>query len=147
VRKLVWGLVPIALAAGAVGGFLARAERTKTVTVVQIETQAPPPPATHSLTAIIQGANGACLPSTKLLTTDTFLLRRPSNGLTEGDVVGVASSSAMDGGRCYLVVNFSTSVNLGFFVVNDFTTSSTWGPFDSRQVAQGGWTMRLRVAP
>ncbi len=142
-RRLGWGLVPIALAGGVAIGFLARAERTKTVTVVQIQTQAPPPPATHRLTAIVEGANGVCLQSNQQLGSDTFTLRRPGNGLTDGEVVGVASSSGMDNAGCDLLIAFSTSPDLGFFVVSDDTKGSTWGPFDSHQLAGRGWTVRL----
>jgi hypothetical protein len=144
VRPL-WVLVPVALAAGGVIGFLARPERTKTTTVVQIQTQAPPPPATRELVARIQGSEGGCLLSDQIFTTDTFTLRRPGNGLTEGDVVGVAESMSMDSTQCYLNVTFSISPELGFFSVHDDNKGFHWGPFDSKQMERRDWTLALNA--
>ena len=145
-RRLVWTLIPIALVAGAVLGYELRGEQTKTTTVVQVITTASPPPATHHLAAIVQGVKGACLSTSatyQAITSHTFTLRRPGNGLTNGDVVGVALSAAMDNAGCNLDVNFSIGPSLGFFMVNDDSTTDSWGPFDSHQMAAHLWTVRL----
>lgn len=145
-KRLVWTLIPVALVAGAVLGYALRGERTRTTTVVQVVTTAPPPPATHHLAAIVQGKDGGCLSTSSTypaITSHTFTLRRPGNGLTNGDVVGVALSAAMDNTGCDLDVTFSIGPGLGFFMVVDDTTSNGWGPFDSNQMSARGWTVRL----
>jgi hypothetical protein len=145
-RRFVWTLIPVALAVGLAIGFFVRGRQTKTTTVVQIQTQAAPPPATHAFTAEVQGPNGTCLSTvsqTNQPTNDTFTLRRPGNGFTNGDVVGVAESQSMDGGQCNLDVEFLLSPNLGFFVVSDDTKGNSWGPFDSHSLASRQWLVQL----
>lgn len=145
-KRYVWTLIPVALAAGLAIGFFGRGQRTKTTTVVQIQTQAPPPPANHTLTAEVQGPNGTCLSalsSSNQPTNDTFTLRRPGNGLTSGEVVGVADSASMDEAGCNLDVQFRVGADLGFFVVADDNKGSSWGPFDSRSLEKRQWLVRL----
>jgi hypothetical protein len=121
--------------------------KTTTTTVVQIQTVAPPPPVSRELTAILQGQDGTCLSATSHadMTSDTFTLRRPGNGLTNGDVIGVADGSQMDDTGCNLSVTFGISPSLGFFVVSDDNSGSAWGPFDSHQLAKREWTVRLNA--
>jgi hypothetical protein len=144
-RTLGWLLLPFVLVAGAAIGYFVRAEKPKTVTVVQIQTQAPLPPATHRLTALIQGPNDGCISASRHsgITSDTLTLRRPGNGLTDGEVIGVADSGAMDNSSCNYDIVFSISPSLGFFVVSDDIQGVTWGPFDSHKMAQRGWAVRL----
>ena len=127
------------LIAGAVGGYVVRG--TQTATVVQVQTVAPPPPATHSLTAHIGETGGGCMVAD--LSADTFILRRPGNGLTEGDVVGVAEDKTPVESGCALQVTFLVSADTGFFVVTDETKSVHWGPYDSRTLEAHGWAMNL----
>jgi hypothetical protein len=147
VRTLVWLLVPTALIGGAAAGYLARGSQTKTVTVVQIETTQAPPPATHKLTAVVRSKDGSCLATNTNysdITQHTFVLRRPSNGVSDGDVVAVAQSIAYDGEGCDLNVVFKISPKLGFFVVHDDSAASgSWGPFDSSQMSARGWSLLL----
>jgi hypothetical protein len=146
VQKLAWSLLPVALVAGAVLGYFGRGQQTKTTTVVQVQTVAAPPPATHVLTAVVQGGDGQCLtaahPETDY-TSHAWTLRRPGNGLTEGDVVGVSEREEFDDSSCNLDVTFKISPKLGFFMVRDDSGSASWGPFDSQQMSNRGWTVRL----
>jgi hypothetical protein len=145
-RRLLWILIPVAFLGGVALGYGLGGERTKTTTVVQVVTTAPPPPANHHLAAVVEGVDGACL-STDAgyadIVTHTFTLRRPGNGLTNGDVVGVAETSHVDSSGCNLDVTFAMSPNLGFFAVSDDNAGETWGPFDSHQMSARGWTVRL----
>ena len=146
VQKVAWTLLPIALLGGAVAGYFGRGTQTKTTTVVQIQTVAAPPPATHVLTAIVQGSNGGCLtaasPDTDY-TTHAWTLRRPGNGVTNGDVVGVAEISNSTHSTADIDITFKIAPSLGFFTVSDDSTSDSWGPFDSHQMAAHGWIVRL----
>jgi len=147
VQRLLWLLVPVALIGGAVAGFLARGATTKTVTVVQIETTQAPPSATHKLTAVVRSKDGSCL-STNTNYSDilqhTFVLRRPSNGISDGDVVAVAQEMTYDTAGCDLDVVFKISPKLGFFVVHDDSgTNGSWGPYDSGQMSARAWTLLL----
>lgn len=143
---LVWTLIPVALIGGAAAGFFAQSSKTKIVTVVQIQTQAPPPPATKRLDAFVQGNGGTCLSASGNyadLPRHTFTLRRPGNGLSEGDVVAVAQAETMDSINCNLDVAFKISPNLGFFVVSDDSGGGSWGPFDSHQLSSRSWHLLL----
>lgn len=146
-QKLAWVLVPVALIGGAALGFLARGAQTKTVTVVQIETTQAPPPATHKLTAVVRAKDGSCLSSDTNYSDvmqHAFVLRRPSNGISDGDVVAVAQEMTYDTAGCDLDVVFKISPNLGFFVVHDDSGSGgSWGPFDSSQMGGRGWSLLL----
>jgi len=77
------------------------------------------------------------------ITSHTFTLQRPGNGLTEGDVVAVAESLVMDKADCDLDVMFKISPSLGFFDVDDNDATGEWGPFDSHQMSTRQWTLRL----
>lgn len=145
VRRLVWTLIPVALIGGLALGFLARGARTKTVTVVQIETTQPPPPATHGLDVTVEPKGGGCITTDSNytgLSRHTWVLRRPSNGISEGDVVAVAQSAGY--AACNLSLVFKINPNLGFFVVDDEEGSGgSWGPFDSHQLAARHWSLLL----
>lgn len=146
-RVVPWVLIPFALVAGAGASWFARGARTSTVTIVQVQTVAPPPTATKTLTAIVQGHGGAsCLTASATgqeMVSHAFVLRRPGNGLTDGDVVGVAEDSSLDAALCNLVLTFRISPNVGFFSVHDATSGIQWGPFDPQQLAARAWTVRL----
>jgi hypothetical protein len=144
VRPLGYVLIPIALVAGVALGFVARNARTKTVTVVQIETTQAPPPATRILAVTVEPKGGGCITTDtnySSLNNDTWTLRRPSNGISAGDVVAVAQSAGY--AACNLSVVFKISPNLGFFTVADEQTSDSWGPFDSHQLATRKWSLVL----
>ena len=134
----------MALVEGAALGYVAHGSRTKTVTVVQIETTQAPPPATHVLDVTVEPKGGGCITTDSNYTDlnqDTWVLRRPGNGDSEGDVVAVAQSAGY--AACNLSVVFKISPNLGFFVVDDEQGSGSWGPFDSHQLASHQWSLLL----
>jgi hypothetical protein len=145
VQKVAWSLLPLALLGGAVLGYFGRGQQTKTTTVVQVQTVAAPPPATHLLRAFVQGTNGQCVTAVTSddLSTHAWTLRRPGNGLTDGDVVAVAQTDAMDTSGCNFDVTFKISPKLGFFMVSDDSKGNSLGPFDSQQMAAQGWAVRL----
>ena len=109
----------------------------------------PPAASTGQLAATITGANGVCLPDVSASLTsaptsgDSFDLRRPGNGLTEGDVVAVPNEVAGNAGGCSVTLGFSIGTDLGFFVVVDETDGLSWGPFDSHNLAGAGWSLNL----
>ena len=141
-----WMLAPVVLVAGLAGGYFLRAatENSDTTTVVQIRTQAPRAPAAHVLRATVTGPGSACVTAKHAdIESDTFTLRRPGDGVTNGVVVGVASSSRLDTSKCDLKLVFSISPTLGFFVVSDANGGVAWGPFDSRKMANFGWALEL----
>lgn len=143
-KRLAYVLVPVALIGGAALGFLARSERTKTVTVVQIETTQAPPPATQMLDVTIEPKGGGCITTDSNysgLNQHTRVLRRPSNGISDGDVVAVAESVGY--AACNLSIVFKISPNLGFFVVTDEEGTGSWGPFDSHQLGARKWSLLL----
>jgi len=114
---------------------------------VQIETTQAPPPATHKLTAVVRAKDGSCL-ATDTNYSDilqhTFVLRRPSNGISDGDVVAVAQEMTYDTAGCDLNVVWKISPKLGFFVVHDDSGSGgSWGPFDAGQMSARAWTLTL----
>jgi hypothetical protein len=76
------------------------------------------------------------------LTTKTFALRAPGNGLTEGRVLALADS--FDAAGCTTFVTFTISPALGFFVVSD--GSASWGPFSYDSVKRSSWTLKLVVS-
>jgi len=128
-----------------------RGQQIKTVvtTVVQVQTVAPPPPATKHLTAIVTGPNGSCLSADTAHTGEdghTFTLRGESNGLNDGTLFAIADNLAMDGSGCDLDIHFSLSPNLGFFYVHDDTSTVTWGPFDSHKLRSYGYLLRLNFS-
>lgn len=118
-----------------------------TTTVVQIQTVAPPPPATKTLTATVLGPGGACLSANDAqYEPDTYTLRSPGNGLTSGSVLAVSDGAAMDSQNCDLVLTFRVSPDLGFFDVVDEQQGESWGPFDSRKLASYAYRLRLFVS-
>jgi hypothetical protein len=145
-RRVAWAVLVVLLAAGFGAGYAVRGMATKarTTTVVQEQTVAPPPPATRVLDAEVRGPSGGCMTTDSNrsnILQDTFTLRSPGNGLTEGGVVATAEKLAF--ADCQLEVYFKISPNLGFFDVTDEQTSDQWGPFDSRQLAARDWTLEL----
>jgi hypothetical protein len=149
VKSALWALIPTALVAGIVGGLIIRGQQVKTVTttVVQIQTVAPPPPATKHLTAYIEADNsGSCLTANtdySNLGQDTWTLRDESNGLNSGSVLATEDGAEMDSQGCYLLVHFSLSPNLGFFYVHDDSKDDVWGPFDSHKLKTSNYQLRL----
>lgn len=120
---------------------------------VQATTPTTTPASTSSgqLTATITGANGACLKGTPSglsaapTSGDSFDLRRPGNGLSEGAVIAVPTSVLGSADDCSVTLNFAIGTNLGFFVVFDETDGLSWGPFDSHNVPNTGWSLTLTV--
>jgi hypothetical protein len=116
-----------------------------------VQAPKPQPPSAGSLTATITGPDSSCLkdaPSGLSATPksgDSFNLRRPGNGLSEGEVVAVPASvqGSVDG--CSLTLSFAIGTNLGFFVVFDETDGLSWGPFDSHNLPNDGWSLTLIV--
>lgn len=148
-RRVAWSLLPVALVAGFAVGYVVRGQRVRTTisTLVQIQTVAPPPPATKTLTATVTGPGGACLATNDVqYEPDTYTLRSPGNGLTSGSVLAVANGTSMDAQGCNLVVTFSVSPSLGFFDVVDEQQGESWGPFDSRALARYSYRLRLSVS-
>jgi hypothetical protein len=148
VRQLAWSLIPLGIIAGLAVGYLVRGQQVKTevTTVVQIQTVAPPPPGTNTMTVTLQGAQGICLTTDtdhSNVTGDTFTLRAESNGLNEGTILAVSDDQALDDQGCDLVIHYSVSPDLGFFYVHDDTHSGRWGPFDSHKMKTNGWRLRL----
>jgi hypothetical protein len=94
----------------------------------------------------VQGSNGQCLtaasPDTDF-TTHAWTLRRPGNGVTNGDVVGVAEKEQLDNSTCDLDITFKIAPSLGFFTVSDDSSGDSWGSFDSHQMAAHSWIVRL----
>lgn len=75
------------------------------------------------------------------LTQHTWVLRRPSNGISEGDVVAVAQSAGY--AACNLSLVFKINPNLGFFELADEQGAGSWGPFDSHQLGSRHWSLLL----
>jgi hypothetical protein len=152
-RKVTWSLLPLLLIAGAALGYFVKSSKTKTVTVVEIQTVEKPPLATQALTAkvSIEGttydAQGNCqLPSAGFTglpaSSDSWDLRRPGNDGSSGDVIGV-SNGAEDAGCGALTVKFRINPKAGFFVVYDENVGVHWGPFDSAALSSDGWRLNL----
>jgi hypothetical protein len=138
------GGIALALALGAAGGYLARGQvvHTRISTVVQILTTAPPPPATHALTVIVQGHNGGCLAAS--LEGHTLAIRRPSNGISEGEILGLPKFAVMEANGCRFDIGYRISPTLGFFVIADTSgLGDEWGPFDSHDLGTRNWTLTL----
>jgi hypothetical protein len=143
-QRIAWALIPVVLVGGAALGYFVRGTHTKTVTVVQIETTQAPPPATHKLEVTVEPKGGGCITTDSNYTglnQHTWVLRRPGNGLSDGDVVAVAESAGY--AACNLSIVFKISPNLGFFVVTDEEGTGSWGPFDSQQLASHSWSIVL----
>lgn len=91
--------------------------------------------APQQLTATVRGGNGVCLPDVKASSllahaptpADTFDLRRPGNGVTEGNVVAVTTDVQSVQAGCSIVLNFAVGTGLGFYVVVDETAGLSWG--------------------
>ena len=142
-------LLPVVLLGGAALGFFARTERTKTVTVIVTRTARPPSTATNTFTADVStngaaiDASGSCQVPTGVSATDIWDLRRPGGAISEGNVVGVATTSRT-GPKCgEITVTFRVSPKLGFFVVFNENASVHWGPFDSSALPSDGWRVQL----
>lgn len=109
------------------------------------------PPTPGPLTATITGPNGGCLKdapsglSATPTSSDSFDLRRPGNGLSEGNVVAVPASVQGSADGCFVTLSFAIGTNLGFFVVFDETDGLSWGPFDSHNLPNDGWSLTLTV--
>jgi hypothetical protein len=129
------GGLAAALVLGLVLGYIVHDQvtGTPTTTVVHIVTTAPPPQPTHDLSIVVQGANGGCLRQS--LAGHTFALRRPGDGLSEGEVLALAGSADMSQDGCRYTSHFSIHPRLGFFVVSDEGGYHDWGPFDSNNLA------------
>lgn len=119
---------------------------------VQATTAAPPQPSSAGqLNATITGAKSGCLKDAQgglaavPSPSDSFDLRRPGNGLSEGDVVAVPTSVLGSTDGCSVTLTFAIGADLGFFVVFDETDSLSWGPFDSHNLANIGWSLTLTV--
>lgn len=109
-------------------------------------TTAAAPSASQQMTATVTGAKGVCLPevsSSAPTAADSFALRRPGNGLTEGNVVAVPTSVQNVGNGCSIALTFNVGTKLGFYVVFDETDGLSWGPFDSRNLPAAGWALNL----
>lgn len=112
-------------------------------------TNASPSNSLGELTAVITGANGRCLKSMSTdisaapTAGDSFDLRRPGNGLTEGDVVAVPSNVQGSTDGCSITLRFRIRRKLGFFVVFDETDHLSWGPVDSRNLPTARWSLNL----
>ena len=107
--------------------------------------------APQQLTATVMGSNGVCLPDVKASSglaqaptaADTFDLRRPGNGVSEGNVLAVTTDVQNTQGGCSIVLNFTVGTGLGFYVVVDETAGLSWGPFDSHNLPSEGWALSL----
>lgn len=107
----------------------------------------------QQLTATITGKNSSCLRgasssglSSAPTSADTFDLRRPGNGLTEGDVLAVPTNKQSGSGGCSIVLTFNIGTDLGFYVVYDESAGVSWGPFDASQLPAEGWAISLTVS-
>jgi hypothetical protein len=144
VRTRWIGLAVVVLALGVAGGYFARGQivHTRTSTVVQIVTTAPLPPATHVLSVVVQGHDGGCLSDS--LEGHTFEIRRPSNGISAGEILALPKVSFMEKDGCRFVIGYKISPDLGFFVIDDTAGYGSWGPYDSHDLGgRRGWMLTL----
>jgi hypothetical protein len=134
---LVVVVVLVVLGAGAAGAVIDRdltkpRTVTRTVTVTKTVTVEQPAPSPESITLEVTITAQDCskVPSAR----DTFSLRKPGNGLTESDVLAVASSVTAGAEGCTLNVMFDITPDVAFFVVHDEIGGESWGPFSYDQV-------------
>jgi hypothetical protein len=139
VRALPWVLLPFALVGGAALGYAVHDGKGRTTTVV--ETRAAPSVATHKLRVLIEGPGYTCVLSS--ISSDTITLRQPASNLQRGAVIAVSDSGTFNRSGCAWVVTFSVNPQLGFFVVSDEDQDLDWGPFNTRQMAQRKWAIRV----
>jgi hypothetical protein len=140
-RALPWVLLPFALVGGAALGYAVHDGKGRTTTVVEIRTQTAPLAATQKLRVVIEGPGYQCILTS--ISSDTITLRKPGNDLQRGAVIALADSEGFNKSGCGWVVTFSINPQVGFFVVSDEDQQLRWGPFDSHQLAQRHWTVRV----
>jgi uncharacterized membrane protein len=140
-RALPWVLLPFVLVGGAALGYAVHSGQGRTTTVVETQTRAAPSAATQKLRVVIEGPGYQCVLTS--ISSDTITLRRPSGDLQRGAVIALADSEAFNKSGCGWVVTFSINPQVGFFVVSDEDQQLRWGPFDSHQLAQRHWTVRV----
>lgn len=143
-------LTAVALGAVVVGSGCGASGATSTITVtgptvtstttttVTSTVQETVPSGTHELTARI--ITPGCSLTDK---GDTFTLRAPGNGLTDGDVLSTPDYVGVSG--CWLVLKFPVDPSIRFFVVQDEISGYHWGPVGVAQLPGVNWTLRLKV--
>lgn len=107
----------------------------------------------EELSAIFTGGEGSCLtpepPAFGGLglssVNDSFTLREPSDGSgAYGALISIAAGSDIIE-DCMISANFQVPEGIRFFEIVDESEGLRWGPFDTSQVAAGGWFLTLTV--